>query len=441
MRATFQRVAYFILLGYLIISCYTGFIIVKNKVWKEQIQQEKYRKMTELAEEDRAWNPWGEEFDNERTVLTRHEPPNIVWNLDQGREPPSSRVDNSKRLFNVEVWGKASIGLYLWQHILEGPLEERMEGVWSHGTKTINNIKFTFRTGPGVVPDQVPKETEHLLLVLNGREPDKITFAKSWLTSLDTLPRLQNVGLVLLGNEQCNNSWLHPYMAQNGGRVKFAFLVYDSPEIDNKFYYQWPLGVATYRDFPRVDSSKLPVHIKRKYSCNFLGTVYKNSSRETLMKILEGDFFRENCYVKPRYRWLPEENADSREEYIRLLSQSDLTLNPVGQNTECYRIYEAISYGSIPVIEDVRTPGICGKSETSEPQVFPLRLLKDHNAPVIFVKHWSELHDLIENEKTLLHSERVKRRRNVLLWYESFKSKMRKTITNVISTHFFGVDR
>ncbi|WAR25581.1 RXLT1-like protein, partial [Mya arenaria] len=239
-----------------------------------------------------------------------------------------------------------------------------------------------FRTGPGVVPDQVPKETEHLLLVLNGREPDKITFAKSWLTSLDTLPRLQNVGLVLLGNEQCNNSWLHPYMAQNGGRVKFAFLVYDSPEIDNKFYYQWPLGVAT----------------------------------ETLMKILEGDFFRENCY-------------------------SDLTLNPVGQNTECYRIYEAISYGSIPVIEDVRTPGICGKSETSEPQVFPLRLLKDHNAPVIFVKHWSELHDLIENEKTLLHSERVKRRRNVLLWYESFKSKMRKTITNVISTHFFGVDR
>lgn len=57
-----------------------------------------------------------------------------------------------------------------------------------------------------------------------------------------------------------------------------------------------------YREFPKVDSSKVEVHIKRKYSCNFLGTVYKNSSREVLMKILQGDFFQENCLIKPRYR-------------------------------------------------------------------------------------------------------------------------------------------
>ena len=107
----------------------------------------------------------------------------------------------------------------------------------------ISNSRF--RTGPGVVPEQAPQETENLLLILNGRETEKVTFAKSWLDSLKRFPRLQNVALLLLGDEQCNNSWLQPYMDYNGGRVKLVFLVYDSPEIDEVHFFQWPLGVAT----------------------------------------------------------------------------------------------------------------------------------------------------------------------------------------------------
>ena len=102
-----------------------------------------------------------------------------------------------------------------------------------------------FRTGPGVVTDQVPKDKENLLLVLNGREPDKVEFAKTWLNSLKTLSQLKNVALLLLGNEQCNNSWLYPFMHYNNGPVKFVFLIYDSPDFDNHNFYQWPLGVAT----------------------------------------------------------------------------------------------------------------------------------------------------------------------------------------------------
>jgi len=133
------------------------------------------------------------------------------------------------------------------------------------------------------------------------------------------------------------------------------------------------------------------------------------------------------------------ETSTSREDYILALSQSDLTLNPVGQNTECYRIYEAISYGSIPVVEDVMTPGHCGKSKSSA--AFPLRLLKEMDAPIIYVKDWNELKTIEEKEKTLKHSERVKRRREVLLWYESFKSKMRQKLVSVIGKQFFGVNR
>lgn len=144
------------------------------------------------------------------------------------------------------------------------------------------------------------------------------------------------------------------------------------------------------------------------------------------------DFF--SCFS-----WLPLETATSREDYILALSQSDLTLNPIGQNTECYRIYEAISYGSIPVVEDVMTPGHCGKSKASD--LFPLRLLKEMDAPVIYVKDWSELQTILKKEQSLKHSERVKRRREVLLWYESFKSKMRQKLLTVISKQFFNVNR
>ena len=127
------------------------------------------------------------------------------------------------------------------------------------------------------------------------------------------------------------------------------------------------------------------------------------------------------------------------EEYIKTLQQSDLTLNPVGMNTECYRIYEAVSYGSIPVIEDVMTAGNCGSASLSSQ--YPLRLLKEMDAPFIFIKDWSELTSILEKEKTLRHSDRVKRRRNILLWYESFKSKMREKFIKVLNQHFFGIKR
>jgi len=50
MRGSFQRVAYFILFGYLIISFFSGFVIVRKRIWKEEIQEEKYRKLTGLLD-------------------------------------------------------------------------------------------------------------------------------------------------------------------------------------------------------------------------------------------------------------------------------------------------------------------------------------------------------------------------------------------------------
>ena len=105
---------------------------------------------------------------------------------------------------------------------------------------------YRYRTGPGVVPDKVPKDVKNLVLVLNGREESKIAFAEQWLDYLPSLAMLQHVAVMLLGNEQCDNDWIKPYLSVNGGRVEFVFIIYDSLDVDDYNFYQWPLGVATY---------------------------------------------------------------------------------------------------------------------------------------------------------------------------------------------------
>lgn len=347
-------------------------------------------------------------------------------------ESTKASHDQNPILIEVEVWGKAAVGLYLWEHILEGPLEERLGGVWSYGEKQIRNIKFKFRTGPGVVPDKVPKRTRNLVLVINGREPNKVDFAKAWLDSLADLPHLRNVAVVLLGNERCENDWLFSYMQNNGGLVKAAFIVYDIPYADSEIFYQWPLGVATYRNFPNVHFQSVDVQKRRQFRCNFLGTVYPNSSRVALQTVINHFKLDDVCFIKTRDSWSPGESSESANDFRYALANSDLTLNPVGMNTECYRIYEACSYGSVPVIEDVVTPGKCRKGT----DMSPLYLLKAFKAPFIYVKDWKELPRIIENEMRLTHQEVVERRQKVLSWYKSFKEAIRDKFVDVIHNKF-----
>lgn len=114
------------------------------------------------------------------------------------------------------------------------------------------------------------------------------------------------------------------------------------------------------------------------------------------------------------------------------LAQSELTLCPVGFNTECYRIYEACSYGSVPVVEDVQTPGTCAAGSSA-----PLRLLKAAGAPFIFITDWKELPSILEREKAMSQEQKVDRRRRLLEWYASFRQQMKERFTEVIEDTFF----
>ncbi|OQR71429.1 transmembrane protein 5-like [Tropilaelaps mercedesae] len=119
--------------------------------------------------------------------------------------------------------------------------------------------------------------------------------------------------------------------------------------------------------------------------------------------------------------------------YQYALSLSDLTLNPVGFNSECYRIYEALALGSVPVIEDRTTPGLC--------QSPPLRLLKKHRAPVMYVKDWAtDLPRILGQEAALSLKEKIERRVALVEWYEGFKLAMRKQLVQVVRNKFGFTD-
>ena len=107
-------------------------------------------------------------------------------------------------------------------------------------------IPYRFFTGPGLAPQSIPVDSSNIVLILNGRETSKVSVARRWLDYVVQRSwQFNNVAVLLLGNEQCNNSWVMKYMWRSGGHVKAAFVVYDSPDVDNDAFYQWPLGVAT----------------------------------------------------------------------------------------------------------------------------------------------------------------------------------------------------
>lgn len=63
------------------------------------------REQSTLRSEE--WNPWEEDEKNEQ----KH------------RLQILNKSTKEKKDFHVQIWGKAAIGLYLWEHIFEGLLE------------------------------------------------------------------------------------------------------------------------------------------------------------------------------------------------------------------------------------------------------------------------------------------------------------------------------
>ncbi|KAM4677896.1 ribitol-5-phosphate xylosyltransferase 1 [Discoglossus pictus] len=440
MRLTRKRLCSVLVFLYCLFSFYAAYSVFFKSSQVSRVHRVVSKKEGEsrvpLYLGNEAWNPWEEDEKTEKDLRFRKHENNRKRLLN--RAPQSEPAE-----LRVQIWGKAAIGLYLWQHILEGSLEPVDDSAqWREGNLRVGKTSLSFITGPAVVPDYFSVEAENVVLVLNGREEAKISFATQWLRYTQTLVenrKLQHVAVVLLGSEQCNNDWIHPYLKKHGGVVELLYVVYDSMWINEEDVYQWPLGVATYRNFPVVDPNWSMVQDSRPYLCNFLGTVYNNSSRETLVEVVKKEGLEQLCLISPREQWQPQETNESYKSYHDALLQSDLTLSPVGINTECYRIYEACSYGSVPVVEDVMTPGKCGNWSVYNNA--PLQLLKSMGAPFIFIKSWKELPAILQKERSMPLQEKVQRRKKILEWYRQFKAQVKNKFIQTLENKFLSNER
>lgn len=225
---------------------------------------------------------------------------------------------------DVELWAKASIGDYLWEHILKAAVQKNVgNGYYRFGKKAEENLVFRFRSGFSITPTVLREFVEeklskfkviNLILVLNGRTKANVQTSEAYLNELRPFNESGlRLGVVLLGNEFCFNSWIKPHL--NDGLVRFLFVVYDWNQVNNVNVFQWPLGVATYRNFSLVQIDKSLTKDERPHLCNYLATVYRHTSREELLQLIESSWFKERCLVAARFEWLPNETNESLHSY------------------------------------------------------------------------------------------------------------------------------
>ncbi|XP_039262920.2 ribitol-5-phosphate xylosyltransferase 1-like [Styela clava] len=357
-----------------------------------------------------------------------------------GSQVPRDRtlnVDSHQEQCEFAIWDTCGLGIYLWRNILHGEITQyNLNNGWIQSSLKTDNFSIKYNLGYGLTPDYaLTPSNPNIVLVVNARDTNLIPNAKLWVDHVLKSAYIEKVAIILLGSETCDNDWLQPYLQQS--RIKCVFMVYDSTLVDDELVFQWPLGVASYRNFQNFNEEFLDLSAQRPYVFNFIGTVYDGSSRVGMMNTVHKHIKNQTKkYTKTRENWVPEEDSESMTNYQHVLLASDLTLSPAGRNSECYRTYEAMELGSIPVIEDVVSEGTCDYNENKN-YSSPYRLLKKYGAPVIFVKNWeNELPNIVQEFQEMTHRAKVRSRINLIRWYVDFKKAMRDKFLHIVSSRF-----
>ena len=125
--------------------------------------------------------------------------------------------------------------------------------------------------------------------------------------------------------------------------------------------------------------------------------------------------------ISKRYTWKPNDTKSEQldtDQYVQVLYDSTFTLTPAGHNPECYRIYEAIEAGSIPILvhDDLYI--------TDEKQhVCVGALVHLYDAPLVVLESWKELSSTVEGLlKDTVELNAMQDR--LTLWYETYMKKV-----------------
>lgn len=203
---------------------------------------------------------------------------------------------------------------------------------------------------------------------------------------------------------------------------------------DNRYqargYYSSSMPDTTYLPLgPRYDSwhalssvmirngSVITASSKRKYALNAIFTKSTNTGRSTLADAIQKEGNNLSSFVHIADTWANDPNSPANDlvastTYMKVLLESVFTLAPAGHNPECFRLYEAVEAGSIPVIS-LDTHYKEHKCKDS--------LSHWLDSPIIIVDSWNEviatLQKLLEDPDAL-----DMRQADLRAWYRQYMS-------------------
>ena len=132
-------------------------------------------------------------------------------------------------------------------------------------------------------------------------------------------------------------------------------------------------------------------------------------------------------------RWAVSANDPHTEQlntndYMEVLLDSVFTLSPAGHHPECFRMYEAVEAGSIPVFTHADLHGAVHPqpAHAKKGRAHPCKDALSHwyDAPIVVLDTWDDLYPTIE--KLLEDPEGLdEMQENLRSWYEG---QMRKVV-------------
>ncbi|GMF51641.1 unnamed protein product [Phytophthora fragariaefolia] len=308
---------------------------------------------------------------------------------------------------------------YLWHDLLGPYFDHRVESSpddpW---IRTVNALDLEFR---------MIHNAHELRSLQNG---SNILVAAQSLDSVhhvfegDVLPLEPRVGFLTLANENCNNPAPERFLGNKA--IRFGLLPYgDCALVDGQRFSSLPLGPSFEHGFPLNahhlnPPPPLATDIGRKFLLNLMvsWTVEKPTRVQAMMASLQVCTELERTARANSRRCVVEHNdmlfkvlqaVDKRlgtawrwylsaapAAYVSTLQQSVFTICPLGKNPEQYRIWEALSSGSIPIVEEL--PAQCQPPGVFFHPAYPDSwrcvpedvhgVLRRLNAPVLFVNDW-----------------------------------------------------
>ncbi|KAL7538919.1 hypothetical protein ACHAWF_006247 [Thalassiosira exigua] len=204
-----------------------------------------------------------------------------------------------------------------------------------------------------------------------------------------------------------------------------------------------PLGsrLDAWQSFQKIQASPDFAYVpasKRKYAFNAVFSEDTNQGRKNLAEHIDARGAESDLktFAKIARKWTPSVNSPLSEQldtdsYVEVVLDSVFTLAPAGHNPECFRMFEAVEAGSIPIFS--KNDLYVKKKGDFNRRAWRCRDALRHwyDAPIVVLHNWNDLYPTVEKlmeEPEKLDEMQVKLRE----WYEGYMRKVVREFEDVL---------